>query len=536
MTPIARLLTTVLAGLALFLSLGAWSLSSPVGAAPDDDFHLASIWCGDGVREGLCEPGSDAKHWQVPNKIIQSTCYAFHPEVNASCQGPGYLDEGFRLAETDRLNAGSHQYPQGFYWWMSHLAGDNVAASTIAIRLVNAALFSVLMVGTWRLLPRRFRFTLSAGAALTAVPLAMFLIPSANPSSWSIISMAIMFPAMLGYLAARGWRAVALGGITVLSALLGLGARGDSAAYVVVAVCAALVLSFRRERDFFLRALLPVALVVLAVVAFLGAGQTGLAIGGMGHTPATSSRAALILANLLAMPNLWAGIYGLGWGLGWLDTLLQPVVWAGALLSVCGVLFVAFRWQGWRKLVAVLGVAAAALIVPLYILVSSNVVVGYEVQPRYILPLLTLLIATVLAPSEAPGGRERTGILLSGPQVWLIAGLLSVANAVALYGNMHRYTGQGTMRLSGQVAWWWHSAPTPLITWVIGAGAFAVTMAVFARSAALRARSDAPAGPSGSAGGRIPVVPSADDAPGASRDATGTASATASPEPSPRTA
>lgn len=479
----ARLLTTILVGLALFVSLGAWSLSSPVGAAPDDDFHLASIWCGSGPREGLCEPGSDQRHWMVPNKIIQSTCYAFHPEVNGSCQGQHYLDEGYRLQESNRLNAGSTQYPSGFYWWTSHLASDNVAVSTIAIRLTNAALFTVLMMCTWMLLPRRFRFTLSAGFALTAVPLTMFLISSTNPSSWSIISMAIMFPALLGFFASHGRRMIALGALALLSTLLGLGARGDSAAYAIVAACAAVVLSYRNDRRFYLRAILPLLLIVLAAVAFLGAGQTGIAIGGMGDTPATMSRAALIIKNLLAMPNLWAGIYGLGWGLGWLDTGIPPLAWASALFSVLGVLFVAVRWQGWRKLVAVAGVAAAALLVPLYILVSSNIVVGEQVQPRYLLPLLTLLVAAALAPSEDPSGREREGVIISAAQTWMVAALLSVANAVALYANMHRYTGVGTMRLSGQVAWWWHAAPTPLITWAIGAIAFTVAMAAFARSA-----------------------------------------------------
>lgn len=519
MTRFARLLTALLAGLAIFVSLGAWALASPVGAAPDDDFHLASIWCGDGPREGLCETGSDGRHWLVPDKTITSTCYAFHTETNASCQGPRYLDEGYRLQESGRLNAGSTQYPSGFYWWMSHLAGDNVAVSTIAMRLANAALFSVLMVATWMLLPRRFRFTLSAGAALTAVPLTMFLIPSTNPSSWSIISMAIMFPALLGYLAARGWRTYALGGIAVLSALLGLGARGDSAAYAVVAVCAALVLSFRPDRRFALRAILPAAIVVLAVAAFLGAGQTGLAISGMGDGGAPMSVTSLILANLLAMPNLWGGVYGLGWGLGWLDTPVPPVAWGGALFCVLGVLFVALRWQGWRKLLAVAGVAAATLLIPLYILVSSHVLVGAQVQPRYILPLIMLLVATVLAPSEAPHGRERRGIVLSAPQIWTVAAVLSVANAVALYSNMHRYTGQGTMRLSGDVAWWWHSAPTPLVTWLIGAGAFTLAMLAFA----LSATRDSAADPA------EPATPQDDAAPLPPNDDAGTAPAVQTP-------
>ncbi|QIM19287.1 hypothetical protein G7066_13215 [Leucobacter coleopterorum] len=38
--------------LATLVTFGAWALSSPIGATPDEDFHLASIWCGSGEREG----------------------------------------------------------------------------------------------------------------------------------------------------------------------------------------------------------------------------------------------------------------------------------------------------------------------------------------------------------------------------------------------------------------------------------------------------------------------------------------------------
>lgn len=511
MTRTARVLAPLLACLLVFLALGSWSLSSPVGSAPDDDFHLASIWCGAGPKEGLCEPGSDSRHWLVPNKALYAVCFAFKPEQDATCQGEGFTDPGYDLVESSRLNAGSTQYPSGFYYWMSALTSENVAASTVAMRLANAALFSILLIGTWLLMPRRHRFTLVGSIALTAVPLTMFLIPSTNPSSWSIISMAIMFPALLGYFASRGLRAGALGALALIAALLGLGARGDSAAYAGVAVCAALVLAFRPDRRFFLKALLPALIVVLALVAFLGAGQTGLAIGGMGHAKTTMSTAELIAANLLNLPHLWFGIYGLGWGLGWMDTDIHPVTWGGALFSVLGVMFVAIRWQGWRKLVAVLGVAAAAVGVPLYILVSSRMVVGSEVQPRYILPLLLLLVAVVLAPSEDAKGRGRTGVALRAPQVWTIAVLLTAANAVALYDNMHRYTGQGTLSLRGAVSWWWHAAPSPLVIWLIGNLAFAATMAMFALST-IRGRTDADSPEAGAQGTSRPASPGGADA------------------------
>ena len=43
----------VLALIALF----AWAFASPIGAGPDDDYHLVSIWCASGGSE-QCAPGS----------------------------------------------------------------------------------------------------------------------------------------------------------------------------------------------------------------------------------------------------------------------------------------------------------------------------------------------------------------------------------------------------------------------------------------------------------------------------------------------
>lgn len=480
MTVLKRTLAAVGIGLLLLVSLSMWAIASPVGASPDDDFHLASIWCGSGEREGLCGEGGDADSRLIPDKAASSPCYAFYPEQSPACQGEGYLDEGFTLRESSRVNAGS-QYPSGFYFWSSLLASENIAVSTIAIRIAHSAVFAVLAVLTWTLLPRRLRPMLGVSLAVSLVPLGMFVIASTNPSSWAVTSGAIVFPALLGYFASEGTRRWLLGGVAVLAALLGLGARGDSAAYTVVAVAAALVLTFRPTRRFLLTAILPAVLVVLAAIAFLTAGQTGLALSGMGDSAASPTpKSVLLLQNLLSLPGLWSGAFGLNWGLGWLDTFVPPLVWATMIFLFAGALFAALHWQGWRKLVAVLGAGAAAVVVPLYILVSSGAVVGAEVQPRYILPLITLFVAVALAPSigSDPGGDADTR--LSPLQYWAIAAGTAVAQSVALYYNLRRYVVPNAWRIDRDLEWWWSAGPSPLLAWIIGTLAFAGVMAVFA--------------------------------------------------------
>ena len=484
MTKLHRILTAIGAGVLLFLTLGAWSLSSPVGSSPDDDFHLASIWCGQGERDGLCEAGSSPERLKVPEKVISGVCFAARPDTTASCQGDEYLDEGFMLAETSRVNAGN-QYPPGFYFATSLLTNDNMAISTIAIRLANSALFSALAVFTWCLLPHHLRFSLAASAALTLVPVGLFFIASTNPSSWALTSGALVLPAMLGFFTERGWRRGVLGGIAAFAGLLAFGSRGDAAAYTIVALLAATVLSFAPTRRFWLSVILPAALIVTAVAATLSAGQIGLAVSGeMGRETEANptSKLALAALNLVSLPRLWAGVFGHGWGLGWLDTGLPDIVPAVGVMLTAGVLFVAFRRMDWRRVLALFGIGLANLVVPTYILVQSGTMVGSEVQPRYILPLVTMFIAAALAPSgnQTPGAFP--GISLSRLQLSLIAFGLAGTNAISLFVNLKRNVSTGSYNLDGATDWWWVTGPSPFGVLAIGAVCGAALMTLIALS------------------------------------------------------
>ena len=107
----------IIALVAAFVSLGAWALSSPIGSSPDDDYHNASIWCGQGFREGLCEEGSEDGAVVVATTLIaNSACFAFHPELSGACP------QSSEPTETFRSNADGG-YPPVFYWSMSWYHG-----------------------------------------------------------------------------------------------------------------------------------------------------------------------------------------------------------------------------------------------------------------------------------------------------------------------------------------------------------------------------------------------------------------------------
>ena len=39
----------------------AWAISSPIGSSPDEDYHLASIWCPPPVESSGCRVQMDAQ-------------------------------------------------------------------------------------------------------------------------------------------------------------------------------------------------------------------------------------------------------------------------------------------------------------------------------------------------------------------------------------------------------------------------------------------------------------------------------------------
>jgi len=58
-----------LAPVLLLIALLAWAFASPILAAPDDDFHLASTWCDSGLNASMCQPGTSPTTRVVPEVL-----------------------------------------------------------------------------------------------------------------------------------------------------------------------------------------------------------------------------------------------------------------------------------------------------------------------------------------------------------------------------------------------------------------------------------------------------------------------------------
>jgi len=146
----------------MVLALSAWAFASPIGASPDDDYHLASIWCANESRTDLCAP--DPVHgdgWRlVLPGITTAPCYVADDTKSAGCQEwPNVPTPTVAADHGNWIGA----YPPLYYAAMNVFATHDIQASALVMRLVNVLIFVALTTALAILLPVVLRVPLIAG-------------------------------------------------------------------------------------------------------------------------------------------------------------------------------------------------------------------------------------------------------------------------------------------------------------------------------------------------------------------------------------
>lgn len=478
-----------LAPLLALVALGGWVFASPAGSSPDDDYHLVSIWCAAGDRTSLCEESGDPGTRMVSRALLDINCFARDSTESAACQAD--VLEHAQLVETDRGNfVGA--YPPVYYGVMSLFASDDILTSILVMRFVNVLLLVGLTTALYLLLPVRRIPTLVWGWLATIVPLGLFLVASNNPSAWAIIGVGTLPLALLGYFETSGRRRITLAVLAAVATLVAAGSRADAAVYAILVIGAVVVLTAARGRDYLVRAILPLVLVLVAGSLVLLSAQLSAGIDGFTSSAAVPAGAhgfsradeggggdllGLLFSNILNAPSLWAGVFGY-WSLGWFDTPLPAIVAFGGVGVFVAVGFTGLRELNVRKLVVAAATASGIWIIPVYTLTRGGQPVGVEVQPRYILPLIVVLGMFLLL---ATGQRLRW---FTRVQTILLGVTLTGTAVISLYFNIRRYvTGDDVQRvdLGSGLEWWWTGVPGPMAVFAIASLAWAGLIAVVLR-------------------------------------------------------
>ena len=322
------------------------------------------------------------------------------------------------------------------------------------MRLVNVALavalFTLLALNGTRVTRRLQLYALAS----LLVPIGWFIVASVNPSGWAIVGVTSFGFALHSFFVVRNeeswrWNGV----IAVVGTLVAISARGDAAAFVVLVAGALSVLNWRALFARPVLGVLPLLCCVMSGIQVLTAGRVA-TVAGVGDATHRSAREVLA-AIALDLPVVYSGMFGEGFGMGWLDTGL-PYITKVTMVAIVGFLVLSGLARGGRaKWLAVLLLGGAMLAMPVVTLYRLRMIPGEFIQPRYLLPLVPVFLVIVLS---GPGPRK--GFILATRQAWVIWVGLTLANAAALYTNIRRYvTGLEESVVLGDREWWWPADP-----------------------------------------------------------------------------
>jgi len=477
--------------MAFFIMCAGWAVTSPVGSAPDDDYHLSSIWCGQGERQGVCEVDAAYPNTRkVPRNVVDaSDCFRWLSDVTAKCQYATRDDT--TMIWTERVNDIQGLYPSGFYNVMSVFVGPNLERSVVAMRLFNSLVAALLLAAFMRLTPKGVSSAAGLALPATFIPLGIFVTASTNPSAWTIMGIAGFWAFSLSWLqwqkpvanageieAKKKFdkRGILLVAGTFISAALAMSSRVDSNAYIVITTIVVFTLFGWKKARAQTRKFVPLALLsVLAIILYFTVSSAALlGTGGSSGSGDSDSGVGLFLTNVTQLPQLFQGI--VGGALGWFDTAMPAIVTFAGVMVVGALLYRGLAQASVRQIVAMAIAASALVLVPLTYLQSQNLNVGELVQPRYILPLLTVLVATAGLSSNP----ARRLTLAKAPAI-AMGVLLTISATVAYWTNIQRYiAGQQHPLIEGTLPIKWNPLldlpmiPINIVTalatgvWIIG--------------------------------------------------------------------
>lgn len=454
--------------LAFFVLGSAWAISSPVASSPDDDYHLTSIWCAQGDKDQAClDTGL------TPPKVIVAAgaansafCFATNPQVTGECTE--FELNSTEMILTDRVNNIQQLYPGGYYTVLSIFVGTDVETSVYTMRIFNVLIFSLLLALLLRVVPVGISQATVLAVTATFLPLGVFLVASTNPSGWAISGVIFFFAFSLALMNRSSWRhkgtwIIAIA--TVLTGLMAIVSRVDSAAFVAVVVLVVFVLSgMRRLFSHVPQSILVVTMGVIGAVTYF----TVTPLETSGELGTSKEVPDLFWNNLIELPQLIQGIVG-GWPLGWNDTTLPSLVSVVGLAVVGALIFAGISHMWVNKLVAALIAFVAFIGFPLVFMQTQGVSVGEVVQSRYLLPLFTLLMAVIML---MPRVKEPL-VLPRIPAVVITIGLW-VSAGVAFWANAHRYSVGNSLGLFDVSINWSYGPPLWVTTTlaVISSGVF----------------------------------------------------------------
>ena len=182
----------VLASVSFLLLLCTW-LSVPYGASGDMDFHMTSIWCGHGEKDGLCTNIDRANNTaEVPFmfQMCNSRNIDYWPYCEVETENPP--TQRLRMASPEKLS---------FYYRIAHVfVNDEVQASVFRIRLFNSMISTLMISFLLTLTTRKIRFAAITGLTFSIIPFGIQHFSGVTTRGWAILGVTTSWAFLASYL------------------------------------------------------------------------------------------------------------------------------------------------------------------------------------------------------------------------------------------------------------------------------------------------------------------------------------------------
>lgn len=461
----------ILACFSFFLLMCTW-LSIPHGATGDMDFHLASIWCAQGEKEGLCADIDRVNNTaEVP--FMFQMCNSRNIDYWPYCE----IDEV--QPETQRLRMAPIN-SLSFYYKIVHVFVDqHIQQSVLKIRLFNSFISSIVLFALLSLTNERIRFAAVAGFTFSIIPFGLQHFSGVTTRGWSVLAVMTSWAFLASYLVTpkthSRLRMLQLSAYT-FTFLLALFSRIDALVMVMITglfiIISHLVSTTKINKSQMIFGLSATALLA-GFSQFLPRirNQANFVI------PDDFGTAQYIVFQLVHIPE-----YIADW---WNYSIGQNGSGPG-VIGLIGVLFfgfnLAFALQKSNLHQRVLFTSFTLIVFVLF--AKSGSVIGVMVPPTafYTLGLAVPWLGLAIASSRnklqfmSSVGNRRTAI-------WL----LSFSHAVFFYNLLEFFTKQGVStryfeKISLNNVWWWDIWIGPNTVWVAGAVLFPVFLSAMWRS------------------------------------------------------
>jgi len=483
--------------------LTGWLLAAPPGASPDDAFHMTSIWCAEGFKEGICleDPGApDLARVLVPRSVPGVTCFQYDGSQSAACAldnlAPG-LQQFIPVAGSNIRG----ERPNLYYRAMHPFVGEDVGRTAALVRTANLVTAAAMIIATAFVAERRLRAAFLLSSLVASVPLGLFLVTSVNTSAWGLAGLITLWANGITAIShqhrANRVAAVLLAGLGVV---LALGSRTEAVVHVAVIGAVVLMLwwslrTFRRQGDEPRRGLLSLtgrgfrrAVIVLGIVVAIAAivlaapetagldriirdlqrGYDRLSARGIGDP---------FLAIAFEVPSLWTGALGHIWGLGALDTPIPSLSTIPLIAGFLLLLTLGLQGAARARIVTASLVGLSLFAFPTFSLMRSGLLVYEELQPRQFMVMLFVLLGIALLRL-----REEPDLVLPRATRTFLVVALGLGHSIALLVTMRRHiSGLVEFRyvsFTSEIEWWWLSAPAPNLVWATASIAYIVAAVI----------------------------------------------------------